>query len=423
MTNFTHNLLKAGAVAALAFGACFTAQAQDKLYLSDVYTVEDLNSDIFGVPQRCDNAGDGKFVARYYNQTPNNAVYFLASKTDFSEVYGLMDGELGMGSSLDEVDPIILPEAGKYYEITIDINDMAYEAKTYEVADYMDPLFWELGSENLNVWFNFVDNGDEDSWEHIEGGSWVRTLYFGYTCSEYMKNENGEYVTADGATSWMDPATGDEEPVYDKEAGIDHRAFVRTVNPLGEEVDAEQLRWCQPWTVDANNPHLYVWDDAKHYFEGEKLNFIIHNWHEAGWWNYITWRVEDETECDIFSYYGGVVKQAYLDWAFPGKDANWKQWRDDEGYRRQVIYDGGNDAWCKPVVPATGDYKLIFDTHIGRAKLVNADKAPAGIETLKPANADGPAVYYNLQGVRVDNPTSGIYIKRQGSASTKVLIR
>ena len=32
-----------------------------------------------------------------------------------------------------------------------------------------------------------------------------------------------------------------------------------------------------------------------------------------------------------------------------------------------------------------------------------------------------PVVYYNLQGVRVDNPENGIFIARQGSKSMKVV--
>ena len=36
---------------------------------------------------------------------------------------------------------------------------------------------------------------------------------------------------------------------------------------------------------------------------------------------------------------------------------------------------------------------------------------------------DSPAIYYNLQGHRVDNPTGGIYIKVQNNRATKVFIR
>ncbi len=36
---------------------------------------------------------------------------------------------------------------------------------------------------------------------------------------------------------------------------------------------------------------------------------------------------------------------------------------------------------------------------------------------------DAPVEYYNLQGMRVENPTSGLYIRRQGNKATKILIR
>ena len=34
-----------------------------------------------------------------------------------------------------------------------------------------------------------------------------------------------------------------------------------------------------------------------------------------------------------------------------------------------------------------------------------------------------PVEYYNLQGIRVENPTTGVYIRRQGSSTTKVSIK
>lgn len=37
--------------------------------------------------------------------------------------------------------------------------------------------------------------------------------------------------------------------------------------------------------------------------------------------------------------------------------------------------------------------------------------------------ATPPVEYYNLQGVRVDNPQPGIYIRRQGSKVSKVLLK
>ena len=42
--------------------------------------------------------------------------------------------------------------------------------------------------------------------------------------------------------------------------------------------------------------------------------------------------------------------------------------------------------------------------------------------TIGAPQADAPAEYYNLQGIRVANPAHGIYIERRGSKATKVLI-
>lgn len=48
-----------------------------------------------------------------------------------------------------------------------------------------------------------------------------------------------------------------------------------------------------------------------------------------------------------------------------------------------------------------------------------------GVENVNAAVAesDAPVEYYNLQGVRVDNPQPGIYIRRQGSKVSKVLLK
>lgn len=48
-----------------------------------------------------------------------------------------------------------------------------------------------------------------------------------------------------------------------------------------------------------------------------------------------------------------------------------------------------------------------------------------GVENVNAAAAesDAPVEYYNLQGVRVDNPQPGIYIRRQGSKVSKVLLK
>ena len=50
------------------------------------------------------------------------------------------------------------------------------------------------------------------------------------------------------------------------------------------------------------------------------------------------------------------------------------------------------------------------------------DNPLSGIENVDASAEDGPVTYYNMQGIRVkaENLTPGLYIRRQGSVSTKV---
>lgn len=47
----------------------------------------------------------------------------------------------------------------------------------------------------------------------------------------------------------------------------------------------------------------------------------------------------------------------------------------------------------------------------------------SGVEGVTVADENAPVEYYNLQGVKVANPESGLYIRRQGNTATKVLIK
>ncbi len=47
----------------------------------------------------------------------------------------------------------------------------------------------------------------------------------------------------------------------------------------------------------------------------------------------------------------------------------------------------------------------------------------SGISNVTVADENAPVEYYNLQGVRVENPANGLYIKRQGKTATKVFVK
>ena len=106
------------------------------------------------------------------------------------------------------------------------------------------------------------------------------------------------------------------------------------------------------FTQDKTNPHLFYLDTPLFLEAGTKMNFVIHNWHSDGWWNYCTWRVDNSDEPEIFGYYGKEAKYTNPAWTKP---------------------DHVGDNWAKPTVNVTGNYKLIFDAHLERAKLIPAN--------------------------------------------------
>jgi hypothetical protein len=96
---------------------------------------------------------------------------------------------------------------------------------------------------------------------------------------------------------------------------------------------------------DETNPNLFSSDNVYLDAVTEKgepyvLNFIIHNKHDWGWWDYCLWRVDNETDPEIFLY--------------GGADAASKP----------------KDIWGKPTVKKEGTYKFWFDAHLERGKLV-----------------------------------------------------
>ena len=52
---------------------------------------------------------------------------------------------------------------------------------------------------------------------------------------------------------------------------------------------------------------------------------------------------------------------------------------------------------------------------------LTAEDIATGVDEIK-ENVNAPVEYYNLQGVKVENPTKGIFIKKQGTKATKVVL-
>lgn len=111
------------------------------------------------------------------------------------------------------------------------------------------------------------------------------------------------------------------------------------------------------------------------------------------------------------------------------ESADWA--RLTEGY---VYHSGGKVAAAdvktgEEITPYTvdkHDYYTISADFSGYAPVITATRQngiTTGVENVDTDATDAPVEYFNLQGVRVDNPGAGIFIRRQGKTVTKVVVK
>lgn len=79
----------------------------------------------------------------------------------------------------------------------------------------------------------------------------------------------------------------------------------------------------------------------------------------------------------------------------------------DDGKVKSVTFTAGN---------GNASLRAMYVTY-------NGPQLPTGIETVEASAEDVEAVYYNLQGVRVENPAAGIYVRVRGNQVDKVLVK
>lgn len=98
-------------------------------------------------------------------------------------------------------------------------------------------------------------------------------------------------------------------------------------------------------------------------------------------------------------------------------------------YNGQALYEAGTNVynWWQDAYqsPRAASNTVTFNVSGGRVDInsINVnDPVVTGVEDVT-VDENAPVEYYNLQGVRVANPENGIYIRRQGSKVSKVLVK
>lgn len=299
-----------------------------RVYLADVETAEELNSDVFGVPMVCDHIGPYQYRARYYNEKAGTKICFIPQKTDFLPIcFGIdPDDKTVLTDDPETAGKIVLDQAGVYYKIDFNTKTGAYSLSTYSVAEAVDPV------QNLHYGQNDLDRWNNRLVANPEWFEW----YFG--------------------------------PIF----GSPKQVAIRM-------------------TQDTKNPHIYISDDWE-LKAGTMDEWFLHNWHDDSWWNYTAWRVDDPIDpsrCEYYGYYFAdnndhfTNNKAYFDYKYINVDPTEYKFmypRNNGAAFDLSKWGSCNEAYVKNFVddikingakvPTAGKYRIWFDAHTERIKLL-----------------------------------------------------
>lgn len=238
------------------------------LWIADVATADELNSDIFGVPSyvghKYDGTGEGAkpipytYEARYYNQKSGTKVWFLGQKSDFSPICYGVDAEGLLNDDEEAMQAITLDQAGVYYKITINIKTYEIESETYAVSDALAAFRTELYDqpETFLVW---------DQW--------------------YINFQLG-YLSGGPAD----------------------------VIPFAQDKNNPNLFYLEePLTFDAEH-NLKANDDGTY-----TTNFMIHNFHPGGWWDVVCYKPNSKDNPEYWPWWGNNSQEQL-------NTPNWTEW-------------------------------------------------------------------------------------------------
>ena len=98
------------------------------------------------------------------------------------------------------------------------------------------------------------------------------------------------------------------------------------------------------------------------------------------------------------------------------------------GYDGKGYEQNSGDLMCQfPIFAAGTDNLPVFKAHKNASKQTIYQSGDAAnvfnsVENIVPDH-NAPILFYNLQGIKVDNPAKGIFIKKQGNKATKVFVK
>ena len=93
--------------------------------------------------------------------------------------------------------------------------------------------------------------------------------------------------------------------------------------------------------------------------------------------------------------------------------------------KTEVVFSSGVQYASENVFSIYGsdDYQEAYDLKVNLEANSFSLGVSTGVESVSEDDVNAPVEYFNLQGVRVENPQNGLYIVRQGNKVSKQIIR
>lgn len=202
-----------------------------------------------------------------------------------------------------------------------------------------------------------------------------------------------------------------------------------------------------PWTVELqrkdSDSNIYRLVDPYHAADCPLNNIDLNESTKAG---YIQFNISDPKYVYFYPVEAGFANSELgitkfycynlLGWAmaYTGADAETIIYYYDDAFKFNTVFEDGvvtigsqvidgeiqNDACFGVQGEITGGYSW---NNVGAVvgTITFPEDWNAGISSVAIDNSNAPVEYFNIQGVRVDNPSNGVFISRQGNVVKKVI--
>lgn len=160
-----------------------------------------------------------------------------------------------------------------------------------------------------------------------------------------------------------------------------------------------KLNFAQGGNTSGNEPTYYTSDNSLHIYQGNTMTVKLDS--SVGHLDKIVFAylsAKYSPEADKFTANCGTMSSDGTTWTPEASRAA------DDQIREVIFTNAGNQVRVTTTTVAYTD-------------------VPTGITAVEAAESDAPAVFYNLQGIRVNNPSGGIFIRVQGTNVDKILVK